>query len=193
MRDPLGPPKDLDPGETWMRMTELPRPVSDPVVLRARGQDVAVLRFWTPTAREVALASARAAKAAGPEDELLDAVVLLRLVARDPFRVERPLFRSEAEIGALTSEEIGAAIRQYAAFRASCGPVIDRLSRVAYEEWVEFLKLGAEQFYFEAARWGNSDTPFAVPGVEPANLCDCHFLCWIAARRVLYPDAGRAR
>ena len=196
MRAPrLGPPKDLDPAEAWMRMTELPRPVSEPVALRARGVAFAAARFWVPTPREIATLNARARRAAvlGSDDELLRATLLLRLVARDPFRVAAPLFRSEAEVGALTPAEIGAALDRYYAFRVSCGPVVARLSPEELEAWIELLRRGAEVLSFEATRWGGSNTPYGVPGVDPENLCDCHFLSWMAARRVLYPDAARPK
>lgn len=188
----LGPPADLDPGEAWMRMTELPRPVSEPQALRARGAVVAAVRFWPPTAREVATANVRARRAQ-PDggDALLWNTQLLRIVARDALRPSLPLFRRESEVGALTPEEIGAALLQYAEFRASCGPVLGRLSHAEFERWVEFLKRGAEQFYVEAARWGCSNSPHGVAGVDPDHLCDCHVLCWTAARRVIYPDEGK--
>lgn len=187
-----------------MRLTETPRPTSGPVVMRAKGVDAVEHRWWALTPHELTTARMRAERDVrallGPrsstdsgawlaELESAKAADLLSLAARHIDEPRSPLFRNAAEVRArLTEVEIAASLARYAGFRRECGPVIAELRGEDLESWIDALRECSQLFPFEVLQWGGSDKPHAVPGVEVEHFCDGHFLCWVAARRTLYPE-----
>jgi hypothetical protein len=182
-------------------MTELPRPTSQVEHVTVRGQAIAV-RFWPLTPAEMATTGRLAKKATLASGATLDTVSsdeesslqwatrLLFLGTRQPDDAREPFFRSTEELAdILTESEVESALRAYSAFRIECGPSITSLTPEEMGAWIEHLRLGATAAPFDVIRWGSSDKPHAVPGVEPEHFCDCHFLSWVAARRAAYPDS----
>jgi hypothetical protein len=202
------PPREPDPS-LWSRLTETPRPTSGPVLLRARGVETAEHRWWALTPHELTTAGMRAERDVrallGPKSsadsgawraelESARAAALLSLCARDVDEPRSPLFRNAQDVRArLTEVEIGAALARYAGFRRECGPLIAELRGEDLEAWIAALVEVAQLYPFEVLQWGGADKPHSVPGVEVEHFCDGHFLCWVAARRVLYPEPEKKK
>lgn len=157
-----GPPKDAEPGELWLRLTELPRPVSGPHPFHARGTEVGKLVFRVLTAEElsfVRIEASRSTKAALGEDakagnlayeeeyEQQKAYQLLQLACRQAEDRNFPAFPRPADVKAqLTDDEIAVALTAYAQFRRESGPMISMLTPAEMEAWIRILQEGASRF-----------------------------------------------
>lgn len=156
------PPKGADASELWVKLSELPRPLSPEYTFRARGADVGTLRFWVLTAQELSWvrveASRETKKLFGEdairgnlayEEELEEqkALHLLQLSCRQPEDPRFPTFRRAAEVReALTDDEITVALTAYAQFRRESGPIISELTPEEMEAWVKVLMEGGSRF-----------------------------------------------
>ena len=157
-----GPPPSAEPSEFWVRLSELPRPVSDEYAFRARGDVVKPIVFWVLTAQElssVRIEARRAAKAVFGEDaqsgdlayeeeyENQRACSLLSLACRQPGDTRFPVFPSAREARVqLTDDEIAVALIAYAQFRRESGPIISELTPEEMEAWIELLREGGSRF-----------------------------------------------
>lgn len=153
-------PKD-EPSDLWVKLTELPRPLSEEMTFRARNADVGTFRFWVLTAQELSTVRAEASRAAKKlfgddavkgnlayeeEYEEQKALHLLSLACRQPGDPRFPTFYSAAKARAeLTDDEISVALLAYGAFRRQSGPMIAELTADEMEAWIKVLQEGASR------------------------------------------------
>jgi hypothetical protein len=162
-RATAGPAKGTDASELWVKLTELPRPVSQKFAFRAKGKDVGDLVFWVLTAGELSRAHAAANRSA---KELLDdpeakvgnlayeeiyqdqkAIHLMAMVCRQPDDPRFPTFLSAADVrDNLTDDEIAVVLQAYGSFRRESGPIISELTPEEMEAWIQMLSEGASRF-----------------------------------------------
>lgn len=151
-----------DPSELWVKLTELPRPLSDEYTFHARGVDVGTLRFWVLTSQELSSVRVEAARETKKlygedavkgnlayEEELEEqkALHLLQLACRQPTDPRFPTFIRAADVRAqLTDDEITVALTAYAQFRRASGPVISELTPDEMEAWIKVLAEGGSRF-----------------------------------------------
>jgi len=200
-----GPPKEVDPTDLWLRMSSLPRPTGAPTTIRARGADIGTVRFWVLSDLEVKRVQSEARRTveadAAPGSvafaEMHSAILaahIIALAARRDGAIEAPAFQSADTVASsFTTDELQAQCNKYLAFRSTAGPSLSELTPAEMDAWVDKLAEGAQRLALNAVQWG-PDRLADVPGIDAsAGFLDCHFLCWVAARRVLYPDTAGKR
>lgn len=156
-----GPPKNANESATWVKFTQLPRPLSEPHVFRARGKDVGTLVFRVLSSAEYAGALVAAHTKSG---EMLGAdahgtvafeelyleqkgVNLIALACRQPESPDFPTFLTADDVRQnLTDDEIAVLLAAYAIFRRESGPIISELTGEELEAWFELVMKGASRF-----------------------------------------------
>jgi len=156
-----GPPKGEDPVALVAKLSQLPRPVSAPHVLRAKGVEVGTVVFHVLSSGELLSVKANAHKATiallGPDskgsvayEEVYDdqrALGTIHLATRQPDSPEFPVFQTLAEVREnLTDDEAGIVLSAYSIFRKEIGPVISELTPDEMEAWIEVLERGVSRF-----------------------------------------------
>jgi hypothetical protein len=162
-RTGAGPAKNADASELWIKLTELPRPVSAKFAFRAKGKDVGDMVFWVLTAGELSRSHAAANRSA---KELIDdpdakvgnlayeeiyqdqkAIHLMSLACRQPDDPRFPTFLSAEDVrNNLTDDEIAVALQAYGSFRRESGPIISETTPEEMEAWIQLLSEGASRF-----------------------------------------------
>jgi hypothetical protein len=182
-------------------MSQLPRPLSEPVSVRARGHHLGDVRFWVLSDSEVAgarsgaLREARAAAHSGSPafGDIYARQIESRVVAlatRGVEDVQVASFRDALQIrDHLTEDEVSEIFAAYVRFRAGIGPILAMTTPPEMDVCIDRLGEGLKQSSLDALRWGSAERLADVPGIDAScGFLDCHFLCWCAARRVLYPS-----
>ena len=157
-----GPAPATDASELWVKLTQLPRPVSAEHTLRARNEDVGAVVFWVLTAQELSSVRVEASKATkkllgedAPKGNLAyeeeyeeqKALHLLSLACRQPDDPRFPAFpKGELVRAQLTDDEITVALTAYAQFRRESGPIIAELTPDEMEAWIKLLVEGGSRF-----------------------------------------------
>jgi hypothetical protein len=152
------PPPDVNPSDVWSRFTQLPRPLSQPHVFRARGQEVGTLVFRVLTAGELTSVYVKAHAAADAqlgadakgstayEEVYLNekGIELIQLACRQPDSPLMPVFVNTRDVREnLTDDEIGVLLAAYSIFRTESGPVLQDSTEVEMEAWISVLVKGA--------------------------------------------------
>ena len=147
-------------GEVWDALVALPRPLSEPYEVKAKGSAIGKVLFQVLTAQELAGSRNAAAKATrealkdlDPEDskagspvyleEYNDqrALALLSLACKRADDPRFPTFPSAANIRQrMTDDEVSVVLLAYSAFRRQSGPVVVELTADECEAWYRVLK-----------------------------------------------------
>jgi hypothetical protein len=167
-----GPTKNDEPSELWVKLTELPRPLSEEMTFRARNEDVGTFKFWVLTAQELSTVRVEASRAAKKlfgdeavkgnlayeeEYEEQKALHLLALACRQPGDPRFPTFYSAGKARAeLTDDEITSALMAYRDFRVRSGPMISELTPDEMEAWIKLLVEGGSRFPLAARLSGEA-------------------------------------
>lgn len=158
-----GPPEGESAGEVWDALNALPRPVSAPYEVRAKGAVIGQVVFWVLTADELASSRNKAAVATreklrglDPEDTKAGSPVyteeygdqralhLLSLACRRADDPRFPAFPTAASVRQrMTDDEVSVVLLAYSAFRRQSGPVVVELSAEECEAWRRVL--GSQQ------------------------------------------------
>lgn len=145
----------------FLKLSKLPRPMSDPYVLRARGQEVGTTVFTVLSAGQLAGALASAhretekllgadAKSFVAYEEVfqeLRACHVLALGCRQPESPEFPTFPGGWQTirDELTDDEIAVLLEAYGSFRRETGPMLQEMTPEECEAMIELLAKGASR------------------------------------------------
>ena len=151
-----GGPTDDDQknaSKLWVKFTELPRPLSEPHVFKAKGVEIGTLVFRVLSSGELESVIMRAhsvvteklgegAKGTVAFEELYieqKALELMVLACRQPDSPDFPVFMNAADVRNLTDDEIAVVIAGYNIFRAESGPIISQIDGNELEAWFDLL------------------------------------------------------
>jgi hypothetical protein len=170
-----GPPSNIDPGDLFLQITQMPRP-SRLVPFPRKGPDgepVCQVAFWVMTQAEKmgaiaateawvrkqlkdALASATEARR-GYEDLYANraSLEILFRAARHPQDLTKPFFRTQKDIADhLTQDEVAVLFNAYLRLEHELGPIVSELSDTEMEAWLLTLATGGATVPLDSLSWG---------------------------------------
>jgi hypothetical protein len=154
----IEPSKDGDPSDAWVRrIMEIPRPISTPHILRARGQEVGTVVFQVLSAQELLSSLVTAhqqttsiigddAKGSVAYEEVYadqKALALIQLAVRQPDSPVFPVFPTVKSVrDNLTDDEAGVLLAAYNIFRRESGPILSEIGDGEMDAWIAVLREG---------------------------------------------------
>ena len=178
IRDPQGPPKDVDASELWLALTAIPLPhevvdfpVKDPVMGKSLGK-VAIVplspeELWAcrKLAWDYAAKYVDEKPEAGKESTVFKEIMgdeatvqILYRALRDPNdkKLERRALPAPAVMRRkpFTADILGVLLKQYLTTCVKCGPIVATMTEAEINAWLDALEEGAAAFPFEVLSQG---------------------------------------